>query len=158
MRKKIKKKIVAKPDRKYNSLLVSRLINQIMHSGKKTIAEKIVYSTFERLEKQTKKPALEILEVIITNAGPQVELRSRRVGGANYQVPHEVKTDRKVTLAFRWIVDAARKAKGKPMAERLYTEMLGAYNNEGTAIKKRSDIHRMADANKAFAHFAWGSR
>ncbi len=158
MRRKVKKKIIVEPDRKYNSLIVARIINRVMHDGKKTISEKIIYGSLQKIEDKTKKPALEVLDQIIENAGPQVELRSRRVGGANYQVPHEVKVERKVTLAFRWIIDSARKAKGKPMADKLFEEMFAAYNNEGSAVKKKNDTHRMADANKAFAHFSWGKK
>jgi len=158
MRRPVKRKIITDPDRKYNSVLVSKFINRIMWSGKKTIAERIVYGVLDKAAKETKKPALEFLEIVLENAGPQVELRSRRVGGANYQVPHEVKADRKIILALRWIIDAARKVKGKPMMTKLYDEMIAAYNNEGSAVKKKIDTHRMADANKAFAHFAWGRK
>ena len=155
MRRPIKKRAEAEPDAKYSSPLVVRLINQVMKKGKKSIAQKIVYSAMERLEKQSKKPALEALVEALDNAGPQVELRSRRVGGANYQVPHEVRGDRKVTLALRWILIAARSQKGKPMEERLAEELNNAINNTGLAIKKKLDTHKMADANKAFAHFSW---
>ena len=101
------------------------------------------------------KPALEVLDIALNNAGPQLELKSKRVGGANYQVPHEVTPARKNALALRWMIDAAQKAKGKPMAEKFYIEIMNAYNNTGTAIKKKLDTHKMAEANKAFAHFAW---
>ena len=155
MRKPVKKKIILEPDYKYSSLLVTKLINRVMQSGKKSVAEKIVYGVLERAEKELKKPALEVLDAALNNAGPQLELRSRRVGGANYQVPHEVRGERKVALAMRWILDAARGQKGKPMQEKLAAEIINAYNNTGAAIKKKQDTHRMADANKAFAHFAW---
>ena len=158
MRRQVKKRNPLQPDRKFNSILVSRLINYVMWDGKKNAAEKIVYGALEKVEKQTKKPALEVLDQAINNAGPQLELKSRRVGGANYQVPHEVKGDRKVTLALRWMTLAARGVKGKPMNEKLFTELLSAYNNEGVAVKKKLDTHRMAEANKAFAHFAWGGK
>ena len=104
------------------------------------------------------KPALEILEQVIENAGPQLELKSRRIGGANYQVPFEVKGERRMTLALRWVINAARSVKGKPMLEKLSDELINAFNNTGIAIKKKQDTHRMAEANKAFAHFAWGNR
>ena len=155
MRRPVKKKAEIEPDIKYSSPLVARLINQIMKKGKKTIAQKIVYRAMDKLEKQAKKPALDALTEALDNAGPQVELRSRRVGGANYQVPHEVRGDRKMTLALRWILAAARSQKGKPMEEKLATELINAINNTGTAIKKKLDTHKMADANKAFAHFSW---
>ena len=126
-----------------------------MHSGKKHIAEKIVYGALERGEKQLTKTGLEIMDGAINNAGPQLELKSRRIGGANYQVPYEVKGERKTTLAFRWIINAARKGKGKPIAHKLSEELINAYNNTGMAVKKKLDTHKMAEANRAFAHFAW---
>lgn len=135
--------------------MVAILINKIMYSGKKSTAEKIVYGAFDKLEKELKKPALDIFNVALENAGPQLELRSRRVGGANYQVPHEVRGERKLALALRWIIDASRSQKGKPMSEKLAVELINAHNNTGAAIKKKQDTHRMAEANKAFAHFAW---
>ncbi|MBI2063471.1 MAG: 30S ribosomal protein S7 [Candidatus Yanofskybacteria bacterium] len=155
MRKPIKKKIIVEPDYKYSSLLIAKLINKVMESGKKSIAERIVYGALERAEKELKKPALEVLDAALNNAGPQLELKSRRIGGANYQVPYEVRGERKMALAFRWIIDAARSSKGKPMQEKLAQEIINAYNNTGIAIKKKTDTHRMAEANKAFAHFAW---
>jgi len=155
MRRPIKKRAGLEGDTKYGSVLVSTLINKIMQQGKKTVARSIVYGALEDVEKQLKKPALEILAQVIDNAGPQVELKSKRVGGANYQVPHEVHGERKTLLAFRWIIDAARKAKGKSMRVKLGTEFMNTYNNTGTAIKKKTDTHKMAEANKAFAHFAW---
>jgi small subunit ribosomal protein S7 len=155
MRRKVKKKIIIEPDFKYSSLLVMGIINKIMKNGKKTIAERIVYTALEKAEKELGKPALEVLDIALNNAGPQLELKSKRVGGANYQVPHEVTPARKNALALRWMIDAAQKAKGKPMAEKFYIEIMNAYNNTGTAIKKKLDTHKMAEANKAFAHFAW---
>jgi len=155
MRRATKRRQPLEPDRKYNSTLVAGFVNKIMLNGKKNIAEKIVYGALEKLEQKTGKPALEALNTVIDNAGPQLELKSRRIGGANYQVPYEVKGDRKTTLAFRWIIDAARKSKGKAMEEKLLEEMLNAFKNTGAAVKKKQDTHRMADANKAFAHFAW---
>ncbi len=155
MRKPIKKKIIVEPDYKYASPLVAKLINRVMQRGKKSVAEKIVYGALARAEQEIKKPALEVLDAAMNNAGPQLELRSRRVGGANYQVPIEVRGDRKLTLAMRWIIGAAQSQKGKPMQIKLAQEIINAYNNTGVAIKKKADTHRMAEANKAFAHFAW---
>lgn len=131
------------------------MVNKIMQSGKKLIAQKIVYGAMEEAEKQIKKPAIDVLNAALDNAGPQVELRSRRIGGANYQVPFEVRAERRNILAMRWIIDAARGQKGKPMKEKLAAEIINAYNNTGIAIKKKMDTHKMAEANKAFAHFAW---
>lgn len=155
MRRKVKRKITVEPDFKYSSPLVASLINKVMKNGKKTIAEKIVYGAFEIAEKELKKPALEVLDMALNNAGPDLELKSKRVGGANYQVPHEITPVRKVALAIRWIIEAAQKTKGKPMKEKLAAEIINAYNNTGMAIKKKLDTHKMAEANKAFAHFAW---
>ncbi len=155
MRRPVKKKIHIEPDLKYQSLLVSKIINRIMKSGKKSTASRIVYRALDVLQEKTKKPALEALDTAISNAGPNMELKSRRIGGANYQVPIEVKPERKNALAIRWMIEAARSAKGKPMEEKLAEELLNAVNNTGGAVKKKLDTHRMADANKAFAHFAW---
>ena len=126
-----------------------------MRKGKKTIARKIVYGAFDIIKGKTKKDPLEVFEKALENASPLLEVKSRRVGGATYQVPVEVKGKRKLTLAMRWIILGAKSKKGKPMKERLAQELMDAYNNTGWAIKKRSDTHRMAEANRAFAHFAW---
>ena len=126
-----------------------------MRKGKKTIARKIVYSAFDIIKEKTKKDPIELFEEALKNASPLLEVKSKRVGGATYQVPIEVKGERKLTLAFRWIIGAARGKKGKPMAEKLASELMDAANNTGIAIKKKSDTHRMAEANRAFAHFAW---
>jgi len=155
MRRPVKRRIRPEPDSRYGNLLVGRLINQVMSQGKKSVARSIVYSALEQAATQLKKPATEVLETAIDNAGPQLELRSRRIGGANYQVPYEVRGERRVTLALRWIVGAARDGKGKAMKLKLTEELINAVNNTGVAIKKKSDMHRMAEANKAFAHFAW---
>ena len=136
-------------------MLVARLINQVLREGKKSIAEKIVYHAMKRAEEKIKKPALEVLEQAIENAAPQLELRSKRVGGANYQVPYEVRPERRITLALRWIVSSARGQKGKDMEIKLAEEIINSINNTGMAVKKKQDMHRMAEANKAFAHFAW---
>lgn len=126
-----------------------------MQAGKRSVARKILYSALEIAEKQTQKPAMEVFEKAMVNVSPVVELRSKRVGGANYQVPVEVRPDRRTALAIRWIVGSARTQKGKPMAQKLAEEFINAFNNTGGAVKKRQDVQRMAEANKAFAHFAW---
>ena len=143
------------PDIKYQSALVAKFINYIMRSGRKAIARRIVYDSLESAEKKLGKSPLEILEQVIKNAGPDQELRSRRIGGANYQIPYPVKPDRRITLALRWVIETAKSKKGKPMADKLTQELIDAFNNTGLAVKKKIDTHRMADANKAFAHFAW---
>ncbi|TSC90645.1 MAG: small subunit ribosomal protein S7 [Parcubacteria group bacterium Gr01-1014_2] len=148
-----KRKIEA--DIKYQSALVAKFINYIMKSGSKVIARGIVYGALDEIEKKLGKKALEVLDQVSRNAGPELELRSRRIGGANYQIPYPVKSERRVTLALRWIIEAARSKKGKSMIEKLSQEMIDAFNNTGVAVKKKMDTHRMADANKAFAHFAW---
>ena len=155
MRRPIKKRAVVEPDIKYSNLLVTKFINKIMKAGKKSVARKIVYSALESAERQMKKSAIEIFGKAMDNVSPAVELRSRRVGGANYQVPVEVRPERRIALAIRWIVESARSQKGKPMAERLAEEFVNAFNNTGGAVKKRQDVQRMAEENKAFAHFAW---
>lgn len=142
------------PDHKYQNVLVSKLINYVMLDGKKTTSEKIVYRAFEIMEAKMKKPAMDVFETALKNIIPSVEVRSRRVGGANYQIPVPVRGGRRHALAYRWILEAARGRKGKPMADRLAQEFIDAANNEGAAVKKRADVQRMADANRAFAHFA----
>lgn len=156
MRKKGKTiKRILKPDLRYNNVLVSRFINNVMKNGKKTVAEKIVYKSFDILEKRTGKNPIEVFERALRNVAPLLELKSRRIGGANYQVPIEVRPDRKIILSIRWIIEVVRKKKGKPIAEKLADEFLSAYNGEGEAMRKRVNIHKMAEANRAFAHFAW---
>ena len=142
------------PDLVYDNVMVGKLINQIMRQGKKTIATKIVYRAFDIMKEKTKKEPLEIFEGALINAAPLLEVRPKRVGGATYQVPVEVKGDRKIALAMRWIIQAAKKKKGKPMREKLAEELILAFNNDGPAVKKKLDTHRMAEANRAFAHFA----
>lgn len=142
------------PDQKFDSLLVAKFINHVMNNGKKTVAQRIVYTAFEETSAKIKLESIDIFNQALKNVGPILEVKSKRIGGANYQVPVEVNKDRKNTLAMRWILEAARGAKGKPMAEKLAAELISAYNNEGMAIKKRQDTHKMAEANKAFAHFA----
>ena len=152
--KKIKKHPI-EPDPLYNNIVVAKFINQIMRRGKKTIARKIVYGAFEIIKEKAKKDPLEVFEKALENASPAVEVKSKRVGGATYQVPVEVKGDRKMTLSMRWIIFGAKSKKGRPMKERLSREIMDAADNTGWAIKKKSDTHRMAEANRAFAHFAW---
>mgnify|MGYP001244531350 CR=1 FL=1 len=155
MRKKRAEKRFIKPDPKYNDVLVAKFINYLMWDGKKTIARKIVYESFDNIEQRTKKPALEIFKKAVQNVSPMVEVRSRRVGGATYQVPMEVRPERRTALALRWLRTYARERKDKSMALKLAAELIAAANNEGNAIKKKDDTHRMAEANKAFAHFKW---
>ncbi|MGC9602625.1 MAG: 30S ribosomal protein S7 [Minisyncoccia bacterium] len=156
MRRPVKNRNIPGADLKYNSLRVEKFINSVMWDGKKSTARKVVYDAFDLIKEKTKtENPVELFETAVRNVGPVMEIRSRRVGGANYQVPREVRPERKQALAFRWILGAARGAKGKPMAEKLAAELIAASNNEGPAIKKRDDTLKMAEANKAFAHFAW---
>ncbi len=143
------------PDPKYKSKLVSKFINMIMERGKKSLAERIVYSSFDAAAKKLNKTPLEVFQKALDNARPLVELKSRRVGGATYQVPIEVRQDRGLSIAMRWIRDFAKSRKGKPMMDKLTEEITSAYKGEGSAIKKREDTHKMAEANKAFSHFRW---
>ena len=157
MRRPIKKRPEVKPDIKFGSVEVERLINYVMLNGQKETARKIVYSAFEEI-KNAKEGGGEPLEVFTTalrNAGPSMEVRSRRVGGANYQVPREVRPERRMALGLRWIIAAARKQKGTPMHKNLAKELMLAAKEEGDAVKKKEDTHKMAEANRAFAHFAW---
>ena len=143
-------------DRHYNDLLLSRFINYIMRDGKKTRARKIVYDALDLISQRVKeKDPLDVFLIAVNNVKPLIEVRSRRVGGANYQVPMEISRDRQLTLALRWIVSSARDKKGRPMFERVADELSDAYKKQGTSMKKRENVHRMAEANKAFAHFAW---
>lgn len=156
MRRKKVAKTELNPDPKYNSILVSKFINNLMERGKKSTAQTIFYSALESAAKTLKKEnPLEVLEQAIKNTSPLLEVKSRRVGGANYQVPYEVKGKRKEALSMRWIIGAARKGKGKEMAQKLAKELTDAHNNIGEAVKKKEDIHKVAEANRAFAHFAW---
>ncbi|MBI4134976.1 MAG: 30S ribosomal protein S7 [Candidatus Sungbacteria bacterium] len=155
MRRKRNVKRDIAPDVKFGNVTVEKLINYVMKEGKKSIARDIVYDAFDILERQTKKPAIEAFEEALRNVSPLVEVKSRRIGGANYQVPREVRGERRLALAFRWLLEAARKKTGKPMASKLAEELVLATKNEGNAIKKKQDTHRMAEANKAFAHFSW---
>lgn len=154
MRRPIKNKPVRRPDLVYQSEAISRFINTVMWDGKKDVARKVVYDALDIIKKDGADP-LETFETAIRNVAPLMEVRSRRVGGANYQVPREVPQQRRISLAYRWLISAARAKKGKPMAEKLADEIMLAVKNEGAAIKKKEDMHRMAESNKAFAHFAW---
>jgi len=156
MRRRRAEKRETEPDLKYNNPLVGKFINMIMSKGKKSVAENIVYSTLEIIkQKSDNKNALEVFTKAVDNARPFLEVKSRRIGGATYQVPIEVKQDRGNFLALKWIRDYAREKKGKSMEEKLADEILNAYKNEGPAIKKREDTHKMAEANKAFSHYRW---
>jgi len=143
-----------KPDFKYNNALVSRFINYIMDEGKKGVATKVVYKSFDIVKEKTKQDPLEVFDNAVNKVSPILEVKSKRVGGANYQVPMEVRGDRRIQLAFRWIISAAKSKKGKPMAEKLADEFIEITKNAGAAMKKREDVQKMAEANRAFAHFA----
>jgi len=153
-RQAVKRSVIA--DAKFNSVLVSRLVNTVMHGGKKTTAQRIVYGAFDQIaEKNPASNPLEILQRAVDNAKPRREVKARRVGGATYQVPMEVTADRQFALALRWLVDLADGRKGIPMREALAAEIMDAYQGQGNAIRKRDEVHKMAQANKAFAHFRW---
>ena len=153
MRRRKAERRTVLPDPKYNDQLVSKFVNSVMESGKKSVAQKIVYHAFDVIEEKTGEPGIDIFKKAVNNVSPLVEVRSRRVGGATYQVPIEVRPDRRVALAFRWIIQYARSRGDKSMALRLAKELMSAANGEGGSIKKKDDTHRMAEANKAFAHF-----
>jgi small subunit ribosomal protein S7 len=143
-----------KPDIKFSNLTVAKFTNYIMKKGKKSTAQKVVYDCFDIIAEKTKQDPVEVFNEAIKNVGPQLEIRSKRVGGANFQVPFPVKGDRKFALACRWIIGATKDKKGRKMADKLAEELIAAANNEGTSIKKKEDVQRMAEANRAFAHFA----
>ena len=149
------KKRPVKPDHKYNSQLVTRFINKIMLNGKKSVATRIVYDAMDLVGERMHKEPLEVLEQAVKNATPMVEVKPRRVGGATYQVPVEVRSDRRLSLAIRWLVQAARNRSGKGIATKLAGELMDAAKNTGVTVKKKEDTHKMADANKAFAHYHW---
>ena len=147
---------ILKPDPRFNSKLVSKFINCLMWDGKKTVAMKVFYGAMDTIGKKMKDvPTLEVFETAVNNVKPYVEVRSKRVGGANYQVPMQVNKRRQQSLAFRWLINACREEAGRPMSQRLANELMAAYKKEGKAMATRDNTHRMADANKAFAHFAW---
>ncbi|WP_129632757.1 30S ribosomal protein S7 [Candidatus Oscillochloris fontis] len=141
------------PDARYESLLVQKFINKVMERGKKSTAEHIVYNAMDIAADRLKKSPLEVFEQALRNASPSIEVKPKRVGGATYQVPIEVKSERRYALAMRWLLISARARSGRPMAERLATEIMDAYNNTGSTIKRREDVHKMAEANRAFAHY-----
>ncbi len=143
------------PDIKYDSIQLSQFINRVMWNGKKTTAQRIVYSALDRVEQQANRPGLEVFEQAIRNATPMLEVKSRRVGGATYQVPTEVRPTRRTALAMRWIITAARARGGRPMHESLASQLLEAARNQGPAVQRRNEAHRMAEANRAFAHYRW---
>ena len=154
-RKRSAPKKIPTIDSKYKSTIIPKLINSIMYDGKKTIAEKIVYDALEKIKSKTKDEPINIFNDAIKNVRPTVEVRARRVGGATYQVPVEVKSKRSQALALRWLIDASRKRKDKKMSDKIFNEIYDAYQNKGSAIKKKEDMHKMAESNKAFAHFRW---
>ncbi len=156
MRRKIKNKIAIQPDIRFESVKVSKFINYCMERGKKNVAREIVYDCFNTIKEKAKvENPMEIFDTALKNTTPMMEVRSRRVGGANYQVPREVRPERQRALSMKWIIEAARSKKGQPMHIKLADEIIAAAKNEGEAVKKRENTHKMAEANKAFAHFAW---
>ncbi|NOX66064.1 MAG: 30S ribosomal protein S7 [Chlorobi bacterium] len=155
MRKRRAEKRYIKPDPRYNDILVAKFVNYLMWDGKKSTSRELVYQSFDLIEKKTKKPAIEVFKKAVDNVQPLVEVRSRRVGGATYQVPMEVRPERRIALALRWIRNYSRDRKEKTMAAKLSGELIAAANGEGASVKKKDDVHRMAEANKAFAHFKW---
>ncbi len=155
MRKKRADKIYIKPDARFNDLTVAKFINALMYDGKKTKARDVLYKAFDIIEERTKKPGLEIFKKAIANVQPVIEVRSRRVGGATYQVPTEVRPERRIALAMRWLKNYSRERNDKSMSLKLAAELIAASAGEGSSVKKKEDTHRMAEANKAFAHFKW---
>ena len=154
-RKKTQPKKVVIPDPIFKSTIIPKLINSIMYDGKKVVAEKIVYEAIEKIKSKTKEEPINVFNEAINNIKPTVEVRSRRVGGATYQVPVEVKNNRAQALAIRWLVDASRKRKDKHMSDKIFNELYDAYEKKRSAVTKREDVHKMAESNKAFAHFRW---
>ena len=143
------------PDPRYGSVVISKFINSIMYDGKRSTAEKILYQALDKIKEKNKEDPIKIFNSAINNVKPNLEVRSRRVGGATYQVPVEVKSKRSQALALRWLIDASRKRKDKKMSDKIFNEIYDAYQNRGSAIKKKEDMHKMAESNKAFAHFRW---
>ena len=154
-RKKQAPKRIFYPDTKYSSSVLAKFINFLMYDGEKTTSEKIIYDALEKIKNKTKDDPIKIFNEAISNIRPNLEVRSRRVGGATYQVPQEVKSKRSQTLALRWLLAATRKRKNKSMSDKLFNELMDASQNKGYAIKKREDTHKMAESNKAFAHYRW---
>lgn len=155
MRKRRAEKRILSPDPIYNEVLVTKLINYVLKRGKKNVARKLVYGAFDIIKEKTNKNPLEVFLKAVNNVKPMIEVRSRRIGGATYQVPTEVRPERQIALALRWIINFARDRKDKSFANKLAAELIAASNNEGSSVKKKDDTHRMAEANKAFAHFKW---
>lgn len=155
MRKKRAPKRIVKPDPKFNEVIVSKFINSLMYDGKKSVARIVLYNAFDLIESKSSKSGLDTFKKALSNVQPMIEVRSRRVGGATYQVPMEVRPERRISLAFRWIKSYARARNEKGLAAKLAAELMAAANNEGNAVKKKEDTHKMAEANKAFAHFKW---
>ena len=155
MRKRRAEKRYLKPDPKFNDVMVTKFINALMYDGKKSVARKVLYTAFDIIEERTKKTGLEIFKLAVANTEPLIEVKSRRVGGATYQVPTEVRPERRTALAMRWIKINARKRSEKNASSKVAMELIAASNNEGSSVKKKEDTHRMAEANKAFAHFKW---
>ena len=155
MRKKRAEKRYVKPDPKFDDILVSKFINSLMYDGKKSVTRKMVYDAFVLIEDKTKKPGLEVFKKALSNVQPVIEVRSRRVGGATYQVPTEVRPERRNALAMRWIKNYSRARSEKSMSQKLANELIAASNGEGSSVKKKEDTHKMAEANKAFAHYRW---
>ncbi|MEE8362768.1 MAG: 30S ribosomal protein S7 [Dehalococcoidia bacterium] len=143
------------PDPRYGNVELARFTNRLMKGGKKTVAQRVVYTALEMLEKETNRPGLEVFEQALRNSTPMLEVRPRRVGGATYQVPIEVRPERRSALAVRWIINAARARSGAPISRRLYNELLEASRGQGAAVRRRDDLHRMAEANRAFVHYRW---
>ena len=152
-RKAVKRPVM--PDPKFKDLIISKFTSCIMFDGKKSTAEKIVYGALDFVKERTKSDPLDLFHEALNNVRPQIEVRSRRVGGATYQVPVEVRSDRSQALAIRWLVDSARKRKDKHMSDKIFNELYDAYEKKGAAVKKKEDVHKMAESNKAFAHFRW---
>ncbi|MBK6504419.1 MAG: 30S ribosomal protein S7 [Ignavibacteria bacterium] len=155
MRRKRAEKRIRRPDPKYNDILIGRFINSLMNDGKKQVAQKIMYEAMNIMEEKSKTEPLEIFKKAMNNVQPAIEVRSRRVGGANYQVPSEVRPDRRIALAIKWILTYTRARNEKSMSVKLANELLAASTGEGNSVKKKEDVHKMAEANKAFAHFRW---
>ena len=154
-KKKKFKKHIPDPDPVYHNLMVAKFINHVMKKGKKELARRIVYKAFELIKEKTQKDPLEVFEQALKNVAPLMEVRPRRIGGATYQVPRQVRPERSESLAMRWIIEVARASKGRPMQEKLADELIEASENRGEAVKKKENMHKMAEANRAFAHFAW---
>jgi len=154
-RRHYSKKHFIVPDYKYNSMIVSKFLRGLMLWGKKSLAQKIIYDAFDIIEEKLKKPPLEVFSKAIENVEPELEVKSRRVGGATYQVPVEIRHERKLSLAIRWLIDYSRLRNGKTMSEKLADELIDAFNNRGSSVKKKEDTRKMAEANKAFAHYRW---